>query len=775
MGYVGKTNIKFSDLNNIRVEKSQTGKWTEETQASMSALRSWFKLNTKNTDESLPTTDENIDLTDFAGHSVQKTEIQVIPETNDYYDNSGNGKLRLKFIGSPHTQFGSAVEITEGGAPGNLANINVANTTTGWTVAEGLGNPAKWSVAATHRVRISTTNVDAKVLSDFDFYVNVGQEGESTSSGGDGSFISGDSGGSPATASGTGENGIQYQVVSNVPGGGNGDSVTGVDVVDTFEGQSLYEFAPISHTGGRIDVIESWVQSKDSHGNAFDITDIRYIWNKFVTTNKGSIANKVFESETISGSTWSGTINDPSVKLEQHHGCTFIKYKLSSAISTGVFPNGGAAIAMYGSQIGAWWKVSSSNPPSDFKTSWGSQYQTGNNSAYIIHGTTRSKWWGHNSGMSAGSVTEDEISGMPAFGNANGIVTTSDDYLWIHANNNHGGGGNGGLTLVTSIAAERTFTVPEDVSKLTILLTAGGGGGTGGYNNSGHGGAGGGAGGSINFQELAVAPGDELYIDVGHGGSGGSGGTNNKVVGTAGMSSRITHSTTAAPRGQTWWVTGGLCASIASPSTGGLGSNRGGGSSGSDGYFDNGTSQSGSGGSSIIDQTKAAGIGITLKNYNGGGTPCSGGGSYGGNGGYGSGGGECNWSGTNHAGNQDGLYGGGGAGGTTTAGDGGDGVCFLAIDTSPQPGGLETLQNLVNDHNVANPTNSMTVTTGGDATIAAGTTVTLAGATTSTASKYRFKWNNRTTSTRSVYSKSIVAFNSPHGPEDTNQPQYSSQ
>lgn len=33
MGYVGKTNVKFSDLNNIRVEKSQSGEWAEETQA----------------------------------------------------------------------------------------------------------------------------------------------------------------------------------------------------------------------------------------------------------------------------------------------------------------------------------------------------------------------------------------------------------------------------------------------------------------------------------------------------------------------------------------------------------------------------------------------------------------------------------------------------------------------------------------------------------------------------------------------------------------------
>lgn len=791
MGYVGKTNIKFSDLNNIRVEKSKTGEWAEDTQASMGALRSWFKLNTKNTDDSLPTTDADISLTDFAGHSVQKIEMQVIPETNDYYDNSGDGKVRLKFIGSPHTEFGSTIKITGGGAPSTLANISVANTTTGWTVGTGLGNTEKWTRAQSNRVLVSTTDSTSKVLSDFDFYLNVGSDGVSTSSGTDGSFISADSGGTPATASGTGANGIDYQIVSNNPGGGDGAFVTGVEVVDTFEGTPLYKYDPGQLTGGRIDVVATLRldaagalgtsnQLVDSHGNAFTTEDHRSIWNQFVTTNKGSIANRVFQSNAISGSTWSGTINDTSsVSLETHHGCTFIKYKLNSPISTGVFPNGGAAIALYGSQIGAWWKKSSSNPPADFKTSWGAQYKTGNNSAYVIHGNTRSKWWGYNSGGTTGTVTEDTVTGMPAFGNTDGIMTTDDDYLWIHADNSHGGGGNGYLSIITSIAAQATFIVPDDVSKISVLLAAGGGGGSGGYTNGGNGGAGGGGGGVINFSELTVAPGDNIFIDVGYRGTGGIGTTGVYQPGTAGMSSRITHSTTAAPRGNTLWVTGGLCSNLQSETTGGLPGTGGGGSAGGNGYFDGGLSKGGAGGDVTIDQAKAAAAGdstlsITLKNANGGGTPCSGSGSYGGNPGYGSGGTECNWSGTGHGGNKEGLYGGGGAGATGSAGDGGDGVCFLAVDTTPTAGGLETLQNLVNDWNTANPTNSMTVTTGGAATIPDGTVVELTGSTTSNAVKTWFKWANRTTSTRSVYSKSIIALNSPHGPESTNQPQYTS-
>jgi len=208
MGYVGKTNIKFSELNNIRVEKSNDGDWANDTQASFSALRSWFRLNTTNTDGSLPTTDTAISLGDFTGYGVQKIEFQALPETNTHYDNSGDAKMRLKFLGSPHTQFGSTIKISGGGAPSTVANISVAKGTTGWTVATGLGNATKWTPSSTHRVQVSTTDSTAKVLCGFDFYLNPGSAGASTSSGSEGSYISASSGGTPATASGTGANGI---------------------------------------------------------------------------------------------------------------------------------------------------------------------------------------------------------------------------------------------------------------------------------------------------------------------------------------------------------------------------------------------------------------------------------------------------------------------------------------------------------------------------------------------------------------------------------------
>lgn len=789
MGYVGKVNIKFSDLNNIRVEKSKSGEWASNTQASMSSLRSWFRSNSTNTDNSLPSTDIDIGLSDYAGYGVQKIEVQALPETNNYYDNSADAKMRLKFIGSPHTQFGSNIKITGGGAPSTLASVNVAKTHSNWTVATGLGNASKWTPGASHKVEVSTTDTTAKVLCDFSFYLNPGQDGTSTSSGAEGSWISASAGGTAATATGTGANQISYQVVSNVPNGGNGDSVTGTSVTDTYEGVPFYKYDPISHSSGRTDVVATFKQvggglgvsnqSEDSNGNVYSITDIREQWSKFVATNKGSIANNVFKSNQISGSTWTGTINDPSVTLETHHGCTFIKYKLNSALSTGTQPNGGAAIAMAGSQIGAWWKTSSSNPPADFKTSWGSQFKTGNNSNWVIHKNIHSKWFGHASGQTAGTVTHTSFTSMPAFGSSTGVMTTGDDYLWIHCDNNHGGGGNGYISLHTSIQAQATFTVPADTPKINVVLTGGGGGGGGGYSNGGNGTAGGGSAGRHDFYEFDnLTAGDQFFIDVGSGGKGGVGGTNNKKTGTAGMGSRVTYHTSSAPRGITIFDDGGLCPNLGSETTGGLGADSktlgSSGGPGGDGYFDGGLSKNGAGGdSNSIDQVKAAAAGIVLKNRNGGGTPC-GTGSYGGNGGYSNGGGGCNWSGTDHAGNQDGLFGGGGAAGTTTGGDGGDGVCFLVVDAPPSDGGLETIQNLVNDWNVANPGSSMTVTSGGTATIPDGTAVTLAGATTSTATKTRFKWANRTTSTRTIFSKSITAFNSPHGPETTNQPQYKS-
>lgn len=86
-------------------------------------------------------------------------------------------------------------------------------------------------------------------------------------------------------------------------------------------------------------------------------------------------------------------------------------------------------------------------------------------------------------------------------------------------------------------------------------------------------------------------------------------------------------------------------------------------------------------------------------------------------------------------------------------------------------GGLETVQELINDWNVANPTNAATVTTGGEATIPDNQTYTLSGGEAGTNQKFGFLWSGSTVNSYQVYSKKIQLFNDPHTEGGTNKSQ----
>lgn len=78
----------------------------------------------------------------------------------------------------------------------------------------------------------------------------------------------------------------------------------------------------------------------------------------------------------------------------------------------------------------------------------------------------------------------------------------------------------------TSVGAT-TFVVPNNITKIDVVLFAGGGGGAGGA-GSGDGSGAGGGGGQISTICLPVTPGETLSISIGSGGGGG--GVNNDGV-----------------------------------------------------------------------------------------------------------------------------------------------------------------------------------------------------------------------------------------------------
>lgn len=244
----------------------------------------------------------------------------------------------------------------------------------------------------------------------------------------------------------------------------------------------------------------------------------------------------------------------------------------------------------------------------------------------------------------------------------------------------HPGGGSANYTTV----GDDTFTVPDDITSITVKAWGGGGGGGGGGRGSS---GGGGGGGGFAKTTLTVTPGETLDVTVGGAGGGGNGSSNNGGVGGGGGGySRLARS--------------GTSLLVASGGAGGGGGGYNSGSNGGDGGagggstgIDGGTSSGDGGGGGTQSSGGSGGAGGRNNGANGGslsggdgadgrsGQGSDGGASNGGSGGGGNGGDVVTSRYAGGGGGGAGYYGGGGGGGSDSrdgAGGGGGGAGYTS-------------------------------------------------------------------------------------------------
>lgn len=282
--------------------------------------------------------------------------------------------------------------------------------------------------------------------------------------------------------------------------------------------------------------------------------------------------------------------------------------------------------------------------------------------------------------------------------NVSGVIVAVSEYVTINDTSRVVPVGQREFTSVGT----QNWTVPADVTSISIVAIGGGGGGGGGGSGSYYKvGAGGGGGGLGYANNVAVTPGQTLSITVGGGGTGGGANTNGTNGGVSEVKNDLGQTLIRVTGGG-----GGAGANGSSAASGGAGGNRvtatGGGAGGAGGTAGSqssyagggggGGGYSGSGGAGGASSSNGAaggggggggGKGAQLGQYKGGGG--GGVGTYGqGTGGaqqmtY-SGGGNGGSGGSNGTGEHAGAYGGGGGGGGYVAysaavgGNGGQGA-----------------------------------------------------------------------------------------------------
>jgi len=232
---------------------------------------------------------------------------------------------------------------------------------------------------------------------------------------------------------------------------------------------------------------------------------------------------------------------------------------------------------------------------------------------------------------------------------------------------------------VQTYSSSGTFTVPAEVTQVTVECIGGGGGGGRARGNPATGG--GGAGGSYVRSTLTVTPGTSYTVTVGAGGSGGNSSTSN---GSAGGDSWFSSSSTIIAIGGAGGLAGNSNNTNGSPGTGSttgcIGTTKYAGGNGSTGNYTSNSGYSGAGGGGA----GSTGAGGNASNGTGG----SGTTLYGGNG--------ANGVGNNKKGTSGFTYGGAGSGGkanTSTDRDGGSGAGGFVVITYNLPPSL-----------IANPT-----------------------------------------------------------------------
>ncbi len=316
-----------------------------------------------------------------------------------------------------------------------------------------------------------------------------------------------------------------------------------------------------------------------------------------------------------------------------------------------------------------------------------------------------------------------------------------------------------GKTLVTFTAGSGTWTIPEGVTNLEVLVVGGGGSGAAGgtWNADG-----GGAGGLAYYSSYGVTGGGSVSITVGAGGAAlaAYGNGNNGV--------QSTFDALTAPGGEGGLQTrGGNAGSVNSNgviTAGGLGATHAGSNGGG------GAGQNGSGNYGACPGGNGLQFNITGTNtyYAGGG-----GGGYQGAGGLG-GGGRGNYLNGNSGPGENGVDGLGGGGGASrdnaNSGAGGSGIVIVAYDSGA------TMWTVTFDSNGGSPVSSKTVADGKAATEPAAPTMT--GYTfvqwcPDSALTNAFNFSTAITSNTTLYAKWVldwvVSFESNGGSAVTNQ------
>jgi PKD repeat protein len=245
---------------------------------------------------------------------------------------------------------------------------------------------------------------------------------------------------------------------------------------------------------------------------------------------------------------------------------------------------------------------------------------------------------------------------------------------------------NGDYTIVKyNGTGSTTWTAPDGVTSVRVLVVAGGGGG-GGTNSGSVGGGGGGAGGLVTDDDYTVSPGTEYDVIVGDGGTG-----NTASAGSNGQDTEF--DALAATAGGGGGGTGGYTGKGGGSGGGGAGTGGSAGGAGTPGQGSNGGAGAsatpfrggGGGGASETGYTGAAsgnGGGGTSSDITGSPVTYAGGGGSGGYTSYGAGGSGGGGNGKNGgAGNPGTNDLGGGGGGTRSNGNaggkGGSGVVIL--------------------------------------------------------------------------------------------------
>jgi len=126
----------------------------------------------------------------------------------------------------------------------------------------------------------------------------------------------------------------------------------------------------------------------------------------------------------------------------------------------------------------------------------------------IVEGTGFLKYPVGNSAQRPGTPA----TGMTRFNTDLGCLETYNGSSWVSAIVLETAEPN----IISYTAGSHTFTVPQHVNELEVLVIAGGGGG------GGRSGAGGGAGGLVYSYNYPVRPGDAIPLSIGTGGAGGN-------------------------------------------------------------------------------------------------------------------------------------------------------------------------------------------------------------------------------------------------------------